>query len=77
MLVLTRKRNESIQIGEDIEVKVLGIEGDQVKLGISAPKSVDIYRKEIYLDIKKQNSEAMNVSIDLLELLKSERDRKN
>lgn len=77
MLVLTRKQNESIQIGEDIEVKVLGIEGDQIKLGISAPKSVDIYRKEIYLDIKEQNSEAMNVPVDLVELLKLEKDRKD
>lgn len=70
MLVLTRKQNEAIQIGEDIEIKVLGIEGDQIKLGIEAPKSVDIYRKEIYLDIQKQNSEAANISSDLLPLLK-------
>lgn len=70
MLVLTRKRHESIQIGEDIEIKVIAIEGDQVKIGISAPKSVGIYRKEIYLDIEKQNSEAANVSMDVLKLLK-------
>ena len=69
MLVLTRKRNEAIQIGEDIEISVLAIEGDQIKLGISAPRSVDIYRKEIYIDIKKQNSEAVNISTDLLHLL--------
>lgn len=66
MLVLTRKKNESIQIGEDIEIKVLAIEGDQIKLGVSAPNSIDIYRKEIYLDIQKQNNEAANVSSDLL-----------
>ncbi|HLR65663.1 carbon storage regulator CsrA [Virgibacillus alimentarius] len=69
MLVLTRKKNESIQIGEDIEIKVLAIEGDQIKLGVSAPNSIDIYRKEIYLDIQKQNNEAANVSSDLLHLL--------
>lgn len=69
MLVLTRKKNEAIQIGEDIEISVLAIEGDQIKLGISAPKSIDIYRKEIYIDIKKQNSEAVNISTDLLHLL--------
>ncbi|MGJ9457623.1 carbon storage regulator CsrA [Oceanobacillus sp. CF4.6] len=70
MLVLSRKRNEAIQVGEDIEITVLAIEGDQIKLGISAPKSVDIYRKEIYVDIQQQNNEAANVSLDLLELLK-------
>jgi carbon storage regulator len=75
MLVLTRKKNESIQIGEDIEIKVLAVEGDQVKLGITAPKSVDIHRKEIYLDIQKQNSEAINVSAELLELLNGKKDR--
>lgn len=69
MLVLTRKSQEAIQIGEEIEVKVLGIEGDQVKLGIEAPKSVDIHRKEIYLDIQKQNNEALEITSDLLALL--------
>jgi len=75
MLVLTRKKNQSIQIGEDIEIKVLAVEGDQVKLGISAPKSVDIHRKEIYLDIQKQNNEAMNVSAELIKLLNIKKDR--
>jgi len=70
MLILTRKKNESIQIGDDIEIKVLGIEGDQVKLGIAAPKSVEIHRKEIYLDIKEQNNEAANISLDVLRILK-------
>ncbi|KKE79671.1 carbon storage regulator CsrA [Oceanobacillus caeni] len=70
MLILTRKKNESIQIGDDIEIKVLGIEGDQVKLGIEAPKSVEIHRKEIYLDIKEQNNEAANISLDVLRILK-------
>jgi carbon storage regulator len=74
MLVLTRKLNESIQIGDEIEIKVLAIEGDQIKLGIAAPKSVDIYRKEIYLDIQNQNSEAANLSEDLLKLLHQKND---
>jgi len=69
MLVLTRKKNEAIQIGEDIEIKVLGIEGDQIKLGIHAPKSVDIHRKEIYETIQRENSEAANISMDILEVL--------
>ncbi|MFD1038880.1 carbon storage regulator CsrA [Virgibacillus byunsanensis] len=75
MLVLTRKKNEAIQIGEDIEIKVLGIEGDQIKLGINAPKYVDIYRKEIYLDIQDQNNEAVNLSADLLDLINNDKDR--
>lgn len=70
MLVLTRKSGECIQIGEDIEIKVIGMEGDQVKLGISAPKSVEIHRKEIYLDIKEQNNEAANISMDIFKQLK-------
>ncbi|WP_164218349.1 carbon storage regulator CsrA [Virgibacillus sp. YIM 98842] len=69
MLVLTRKKNESIQIGEDIEIKVLGVEGDQIKLGIHAPKSIDIHRKEIYEAIQKENNKAASVSLDILEVL--------
>ncbi|APC49137.1 carbon storage regulator CsrA [Virgibacillus halodenitrificans] len=69
MLVLARKINEAIQIGEDIEIKVLSIEGDQVKLGIEAPRKTDIYRKEIYLDIQHENDQAANVPSDLLQLL--------
>jgi carbon storage regulator len=69
MLVLTRRKNESIQIGENIEIKVLGMEGDQVKLGIHAPKSIDIHRKEVYDAIQVENSEAANISSDVLEVL--------
>lgn len=69
MLVLTRKLNEAIQIGDEIEIKVLSIEGDQIKLGIAAPKAVEIHRKEIYMDIQEQNNEAANVSVNLLKLL--------
>lgn len=70
MLVLTRKLNEAIQIGDDIEIKVLAIEGDQIKLGIAVPKAVEIHRKEIYLEIQKQNNEAANLSVDPFKLLK-------
>lgn len=69
MLVLTRRRNEAIKIGDNIEIKILAIEGDQIKLGIEAPQSVDIHRKEVYLDIQNQNSEAANVSSELIQLL--------
>ncbi|NUK29768.1 carbon storage regulator CsrA [Parageobacillus sp. VR-IP] len=69
MLVLTRKLKEAIQIGDDIEITVLAIQGDQVKLGINAPKHVEVHRKEIYLAIQKENSEASLVSKDLLQKL--------
>ncbi|KOR93083.1 carbon storage regulator CsrA [Geobacillus stearothermophilus] len=58
MLVLTRKLKEAIQIGDDIEITVLAIQGDQVKLGINAPKHIDIHRKEVYLAIQAENSAA-------------------
>ncbi|MDD7402602.1 MAG: carbon storage regulator CsrA [Butyribacter sp.] len=59
MLALARKINQSIMIGNDIEVTLLEIKGDQVKIGISAPKSVPIYRKEIYLQIQEENKNAV------------------
>lgn len=63
MLVLSRKINEAIQIGADIEVKVIAVEGDQVKLGIDAPKHIDIHRKEIYLTIQEENNRADRKSV--------------
>ncbi len=58
MLALARKVNESIVINNDIEITVLDIKGDQVKLGIAAPKTIPIYRKEIYVQIQEANKEA-------------------
>ncbi|WP_128894322.1 carbon storage regulator CsrA [Longirhabdus pacifica] len=58
MLVLTRKIGESIVIGNDIELFVLETDGNNVKLGVKAPKQVDIYRKEVYVEIQKANKEA-------------------
>lgn len=66
MLVLTRKLNQSIQIGDDIEIKILAVEGEQIKIGINAPRNVDIHRKEIYLAIQEENSRATDTSLDLL-----------
>ena len=58
MLALARKVNQSIMIGDDIEITLLEIKGDQVKIGISAPKSIPVYRKEIYLQIQEENKQA-------------------
>lgn len=63
MLALSRKINESIIIGNDIELTVLEVKGDQVKIGINAPKSVPIYRKELYLQIKESNKEAAETTV--------------
>lgn len=72
MLVLSRKQHEAIQINDDIEIKVIAIEGDQVKLGITAPKSVDIHRKEVYVDIQKENNLAASIPGNLVDLLRDE-----
>lgn len=69
MLVLTRKSNQAIKIGENIEISILAIQGDQVKIGIAAPQSVEIHRKEIFDAIQLENSEAANVSLDLFSSL--------
>ena len=58
MLALSRKANESIMLGNDIEITILEVKGDQVKIGVKAPKSVPIYRKELYLQITQSNKEA-------------------
>lgn len=60
MLVLTRKINETIKIGDDIEIRIIEVKGDAVRIGIEAPKSVDIYRGELLLSISETNTEAIN-----------------
>lgn len=67
MLALTRKKGESLVINNNIEITVLEIRGDQIKIGIQAPKEVPIYRKEVYMQIQKENEEAGG--IDALEVL--------
>lgn len=57
-------------IGDYIEVKILAVEGDQVKLGIVAPKSVKVHRSEVFEAIQQQNKEALNTSVDFLKQLK-------
>ena len=68
MLVLTRKTNESIMIGDEIKVTVVEVRGDQVKLGITAPKQISVHREEIFLAIQKENIKAAASQIGLGEL---------
>ncbi|MGN0242247.1 MAG: carbon storage regulator CsrA [Candidatus Weimeria sp.] len=63
MLALTRKKDESIVINGDIEITIMEIKGDHVKVGIKAPKKVPIYRKEIFDQIQEENKEAMNTEV--------------
>ena len=60
MLALSRKKNEALVINNNIEITVLEIKGEQVKLGIQAPREVPVYRKEVYVQIQASNREAMN-----------------
>ncbi|MCL6601869.1 MAG: carbon storage regulator CsrA [Paenibacillus sp.] len=77
MLVLTRKRGEAIIIQDDIEITILSVEGDTVKVGISAPKHVDIFRQEVYLSIKESNKESVTPALEnmnaLIDRLRSEK----
>lgn len=69
MLALTRKKGESIIISNNIEISILEMRGDQVKIGISAPKEVPVYRKEVYLQIQEENKAA--ITTEGLEALKN------
>jgi len=73
MLVLTRKRDQSIIINENIEVTILDIQGDQVRIGINAPREVSIHRKEVFLQISEENKKAasVNVKADLNSIFKN------
>ena len=62
MLVLTRKENESIMIGDDVEVKILDIKDTQIKIGIVAPRAVPVHRREVYLAIQAENAEAATMA---------------
>ena len=65
MLVLTRKKDESIMINQDIEIMIVAIEGDKVKIGIKAPKQIEIHRKEVYLTIQEENRQAAKQTMTL------------
>jgi carbon storage regulator len=71
MLVLTRKSNQSIMIGDEIEVSVLAIMGEKVRIGIEAPRSIPVFRKEVYLEIQQdqpheENRREVNEALDRL-----------
>lgn len=65
MLILSRKVNEKIMIGEDISVTIIEIRGDQVKIGVEAPKSVKVFRQEVYEAIQNENRAAATSNADL------------
>ena len=80
MLVLTRKIDERIKIGEDIEITIVAISGDTVRIGIDAPRDLKILRSEIYAEIQRQNVEAMTTedlgqSLQLLKELRIVREK--
>ncbi len=64
MLVLSRQRDETIMIGDEIEITVVDIRGDKVRLGISAPRQVQVHRKEVYEAIQRENTSATRVQVD-------------
>ena len=66
MLALSRKKNEALVINNNVEVTILDIKGDQVKVGITAPKNVPVYRKEVYVQIQEANKESMSNDLSAL-----------
>jgi len=71
MLIITRKKGESLMIGDDIEVTVSKLEDGSVKLGIQAPKDISILRKELYEQVKNENQMAMKINMDVLKNIKN------
>ena len=70
MLIITRKKGESIMVGDNIEIVISKIEDGSVKIGINAPKDISILRKEIYEEVEKENREATNIDISMLDSIK-------
>lgn len=64
MLVLSRTRDETIMIGDDVEITVVDVRGDKVRLGINAPRTIQVHRKEVYDAIKRENAAAAKANID-------------
>ena len=70
MLIITRKKGESLMIGDDIEIIISKIDDGSVKIGINAPKDVSILRKELYEEVEKENREASKIDISMLSNIK-------
>ncbi|WP_236896238.1 carbon storage regulator CsrA [Clostridium beijerinckii] len=70
MLIITRKKGESLMIGDDIEVIISKIDDGSVKIGIKAPKDVSILRKELYEEVEKENKEATKIDLSMLKNIK-------
>lgn len=70
MLVLTRKLNEALRIGDDIKITVVEVKGNQVRLGIEAPLSVPVYREELYLKVREENRLSADSSVEAFGKLK-------
>lgn len=71
MLVLTRKSNQSIMIGDDVEVSVLAVMGEKVRIGIDAPRSVPVFRKEVYIEMQEDPEKGREEVNDALDQLKN------
>ncbi len=70
MLALSRKKGEAILIGDNIEISIIDIKGEQIKLGITAPRDISVYRKEVYLQIQEENKASVLTSGKAMENLK-------
>ncbi|MEW6201246.1 MAG: carbon storage regulator CsrA [bacterium] len=71
MLVLTRKLEESVMIGDNIEIKVISVHGETIKLGITAPRNIPVHRKEVYEEIERENilAASMGTQIEKMDIL--------
>ncbi len=78
MLVLSRQRDETIMIGDDVEITIVDIRGDKVRLGITAPREIQVHRKEVYDAIKRENKQAAKLRPrDVSEVVERDADKKN
>lgn len=78
MLVLSRQRDEAIMIGDDVEITVVDIRGDKVRLGITAPRHIQVHRKEVYEAIKRENEQASKLRPDdVAEIVKKKKKGKS
>ncbi|WP_017211306.1 carbon storage regulator CsrA [Clostridium beijerinckii] len=73
MLIITRKKGESLMIGDDIEIVISKIDDGSVKIGIKAPKDITILRKELFEEVEKENKEATKIDINMLKNIKKKK----